>query len=62
MIVLKVGLVGNTKRIQASLMPQTPQVVRRAGTSEMPKPRMYPDITLHRRLKEWASMTSIRRV
>ena len=48
--------------LSSGLLRNSEYLLHEAGTSEMPRPRMYPDITLHRRLKEWASMTSIRRV
>lgn len=38
MIVWKFRLCGNTKRIHPILIPQTPTIVKSAGTNEMPKP------------------------
>ena len=39
MMVRKVWLWGNTRRIQATRVPHTPRMVSSAGVREMPKPR-----------------------
>ena len=44
MIVANVLCDGNTANIQKTLTPQTPMTVRRAGTSDLPNPRRYPDM------------------
>ena len=45
MMASNVRCAGNTNAIQVMRTPTTPITVSSAGTSEMPKPRRYPDMT-----------------